>query len=139
MNSYGLIHADFTDVNFFVYNQKITVFDFDDCLHHWYTYDIATILHDTPWLRRGEMSKDEFARYFWESFFQGYTKENRLDLFWKHQINKFLKLREINLYVVYHKKWDLDNLSERGRDSLREMRNNIENDNPSLNLKFLLE
>ena len=138
-NSYGLIHADLTDVNFFVQNHKITVFDFDDCLYHWFVYDIAVILYDClPWLPHAEMNKEEFARYFWGCFIQGYTKENTLKPFWLNQLVKFFKLREINLYVVYHKKWDSDSLSEQRRDYLRELRHNIEADIPYLNLAALL-
>jgi Ser/Thr protein kinase RdoA (MazF antagonist) len=137
-NSYGLIHADFTDINFFVHNHKITVFDFDDCLYHWFVYDLATILHDSPWLPRGEMNEAEFVRYFWRYFIQGYTKENTLEPFWINQLTRFMKLREINLYVVYHKEWDFDNISERSLEFLREIKHNIENDIPSLDLTSIV-
>lgn len=137
-NSYGLIHADFTDVNFFVHDHRITVFDFDDCLYHWFMYDIATILHDSPWLPHEGMSKAEFARHFWGYFSHGYRQENTIEPFWINQVVHFLKLREINLYVVYHKKWDFDHITERSRSFLREMRRNIENDIPSLDLGFLV-
>jgi len=137
-NSYGLIHADLTDVNFFVHDHKITVFDFDDCLYHWFVHDIAVILYDSlPWLPHGEMSKDEFTRYFWGYFIRGYSKENSFEQFWFNQLNKFCKLREMNLYVVYSKKWDLDNLTEQRRNYLSELKHNIENDIPCLNLTSL--
>jgi len=136
-NSYGLIHADFTDVNFFVYNHQITVFDFDDCLYHWFVYDIATILHDSPWLPHGEMNDEEFARTFWGYFVKGYQRENALEPFWINQLVKFIKLRDINLYVVYHKKWDFDDLPEGRQKFLKKTKQNIENDIPSLALKLL--
>jgi Ser/Thr protein kinase RdoA (MazF antagonist) len=138
-NSYGLIHADFTDVNFFVQDHKITVFDFDDCQYHWLVYDIAVILYDSlPWLPRWEMNKEEFARYFWGFFIQGYTEENTIQPFWLNQLNKFWKLREIYLYLVCHKKWDIDHLSEQRRIYLNELKHNIENDVPYLDLMSLL-
>jgi len=130
-NSYGLIHADFTDVNFFVQDHKITVFDFDDCLYHWFVHDIAVILFDSlPWLPHGEMNKEEFEDYFWGWFMLGYTQENSLESFWFKRLTKFLKLREMNLYVVCHKKWDLEHLTEQRRDYLRDLKHNIENDIP---------
>lgn len=138
-HSYGLIHADFTDVNFFVHNHQITVFDFDDCIYHWFVYDIAVVLYDSlPWLPHGGMEKDEFARYFWRYFFQGYTMENTLESSWMDQLNLFCKLREMSLYIICHKKWDLDNLSEQRGDYLRELKQSIENDIPYLNLTSFL-
>lgn len=125
-NYYGLIHADLTDVNFFVHDHQITVFDFDDCQYHWFAYDIATVLHDLPWLPRGEMDETEFTRYFWSSFYKGYTEENDLDPFWIKQLVNFVKLREINLFVAYHKKWASGVLSEKRRAFLSEMRKHIE-------------
>ncbi|MCJ7435726.1 MAG: phosphotransferase [Anaerolineales bacterium] len=136
-NSYGLIHADFTDVNFFIHNHQITVFDFDDCLYHWFMYDIATTLHDSPWLPHGEMNDEEFAHYFWGYFVKGYQRESALEPFWINQLVKFIKLRDINLYVVYHKKWDFDNLSEGRQRFLKKTKHNIENDIPSLTLNLL--
>lgn len=138
-HSFGLIHADFTDVNFYVNNHKITVFDFDDCIYHWFAYDIAVILYDClPWLPHDEMDRDEFARFFWGNFLLGYTQENSLEPYWLDQLNIFCKLREINLYIICHKKWDLDNLSEQRREYLRLLKHNIENDIPYLNLQSLL-
>lgn len=137
-HSYGLIHADFTDVNFFVNNHKITVFDFDDCIYHWFVYDIAVILYDClPWLPNGEMNKDEFASYFWGSFNLGYKQENSLEPYWLDQLNLFCKLREIILYVVAHKKWDMENLSQARLEYLSSLKRNIENEIPYLNLKSL--
>lgn len=45
-DSFGLAHTDFTDVNFFVHNHRITIFDFDDSEYHWYIFDIAVILFE---------------------------------------------------------------------------------------------
>ena len=40
-DTFGLIHSDFHMGNFFVENNKLQVFDFDDCCHHWFLYDFA--------------------------------------------------------------------------------------------------
>lgn len=136
---YGLIHADFTDVNFFVQNHMITVFDFDDCTYHWFLFDIAVILYDSlPWLPHGEMNKEDFAGHFWKHFIQGYKNENTVEILGLNLLTKLLKLREMNLYVFCHKKWDFENLSEQRSNYLKELKRNIENDIPYLNLESLL-
>lgn len=128
-NSYGLIHGDLSDVNFFVHDHKITVFDFDDCTYHWFVHDIAVILYDClDWLPHGEMTHEAFVRFFWKNFYQGYCRENDLDSFWMDQLPKFLKLREMNLYVVLHKKWDLNDLQGRRQIYLDKLKHNIQND-----------
>lgn len=138
-NCFGLIHADFTDVNFFVHDHRIIVFDFDDCQYHWFAYDIATILYDLPWLPHGRMDGKEFLRHFWGSFYKGYSEENDLEGFWIAQLDDFIRLREINLYVAYQKKWDLENLSEKRRAFLSEMRMHIEQGSISIDLAELVE
>lgn len=133
-DSYGLIHGDFTDVNFFVHDQTITVFDFDDCVQHWFIYDIAVILHDLEWLPHGGMNEQAFLSHFWEFFMQGYARENTLDPFWFQQLPKFLKLRRAYLYGVYHKKWDMESITEKQVGYLRETRHHIMNDDPVMDL-----
>ncbi len=49
-NSFGLIHGDLHLGNFFIDDteNKITIFDFDDCVYGWYMMDIATLVFDFP-------------------------------------------------------------------------------------------
>lgn len=128
-NSYGLVHGDFSDVNFFVFDHKISVFDFDDCTYHWFIYDLAVVLYDClDWLPHGELTREAFALFFWENFLQGYSRENSLESFWMDQLPKFLKLREMNLYIVLHKKWDLEDLLEPRQIFLDKLKHNIQKD-----------
>jgi len=137
-DSYGLIHTDFTDVNFFVHDGQITVFDFDDSEYHWFAYDIAVVLFDTlPWLPQLGMEKDDFGAFFWKQFYSGYLNENQLDEYWLNQLPIFMKLREMFLYGTFHKKWDLDNLTEERQKMMDEYRYNIENDVQPLNVSFV--
>ena len=134
-DSYGLAHTDFTDVNFFVHDHQIAVFDFDDCEYHWFIYDLAVILFECPpWLLHHDMNEVEFRRYFWRHFMEGYTKENALADFWLEQLPLFMKWREMFLYIVFHKKWDLEHLNERQTRFLQTYKYNIENDIPCLDL-----
>jgi Ser/Thr protein kinase RdoA (MazF antagonist) len=126
-DAYGLVHTDFTDVNFFLSDGQIEVFDFDDSEYHWFAYDLAVVLYDSlPWLPHPGMSAEDFRKFFWHHFYSGYTSENLLDPSWLDRLPLFMKLREMFLYGIFHKKWDLDNLTERQRNMLVAYKSNIE-------------
>ncbi|MCP4417658.1 MAG: phosphotransferase [Chloroflexi bacterium] len=112
-DDFALVHTDFTDVNFFIHDREITVFDFDDSEYHWFAYDVAVILFDTlPWLPHLGMNIDKFGEFFWGHFYSGYIEENNLNEYWLNQLPMFMKLREIFLYGVFHKKWDMESLTK---------------------------
>ena len=81
--------------------------------------DIAIVLfyavvgHDSP---------EEFVYQFMEPFLEGYSKENAVDTQWLERIPLFLKLREIDLYAVIHRSFDVDNLEDRWVSSYMEGR-----------------
>jgi Ser/Thr protein kinase RdoA (MazF antagonist) len=97
-DSYGLIHFDAHEGNFFVDdNGRITLFDFDDCVHNWFVNDIAMVVfykvanHDNP---------SAVAADFVPHFMRGYTAEYALDSAWAAYIPDFMKMREIELYAI---------------------------------------
>jgi Ser/Thr protein kinase RdoA (MazF antagonist) len=95
--SYGLIHQDAHAGNFFVADgDKITLFDFDDCVYSWFIYDIAMVLFYGLMGHEGDPAHIE---YFCRHFLHGYRQENLLDPKWLIEIPNFLKLREIDLYA----------------------------------------
>jgi Ser/Thr protein kinase RdoA (MazF antagonist) len=108
--SYGLIHQDAHAGNMFVDEEgTITLFDFDDCTYSWYANDIAIVLFyavstvdDAP----------AFTREFMKHFLTGYRRENRLDPVWWNEVPHFLKLREIDLYAVIHRSFDVESLDD---------------------------
>jgi amicoumacin kinase len=110
-NTYGLCHVDFHSGNFFVSDEgKITLFDFDDCQYAWFIYDIAMALfyaipHDciTP-------DKLADASRFLTEFWGGYQEEKELNPDWLAAIPLFLRLREIDLYMIIHRSMDIKNL-----------------------------
>jgi Ser/Thr protein kinase RdoA (MazF antagonist) len=107
-DSYGLIHQDAHAGNFFVDQQGIiTLFDFDDCCYSWFINDIAIVLF---YIALGAESKAAFAKEFMTHFLHGYRSENHLDQKWLGEIPSFLKLREIDLYAVIHRSFDVENL-----------------------------
>lgn len=137
-NTYGLVHTDVHQGNFFVNNGNITVFDFDDCAYSWFVNDIAIVLFYVVWGMpiNNRKQKDEFAKDFLKHFLKGYCSENSLDPSLLKTIPNFLKLRQIIVFAVLNKKWDFGNLSDKQKQIVEDMKHNIENDIPYLDVDF---
>lgn len=135
-NSYGLIHTDVHQGNFFVYDNNITVFDFDDCAYSFFVNDIAIVLFYVIWGMPSTDNKVKFSEEFLKHFMRGYNMENSLEAYWFDAIPKLLKLRELIVFEVLNKKWDLNNLNERQSSLLKDMKSKIENDIPFLDMDF---
>ena len=108
---YGLCHIDFHGGNFFITDDgQITLFDFDDCQYAWFIYDIAMALFyvTPPDCASGSQRRD--AMSFLQNFWKGYQIENNLNRSWLAHIALFLRLREIDLYILIHRSMDLNNL-----------------------------
>ena len=88
---------------------QIFLFDFDDCAYSWYMNDIAIVLfYAVMW----EEDAAGFTQAFMTHFLRGYSRENHLDPAWLVQIPHFLKLREIDLYAVIHRSFDVESLDD---------------------------
>ena len=108
IETYGLIHQDAHGSNFFVDDAgRITLFDFDDCAYSWYANDIAIVLF---YMITNRADAIEVTREFMPHFLRGYRRENHLDPIWLKEIPHFLKLREIDLYAVIHRSFDVDHI-----------------------------
>ena len=104
-DSYGLIHQDAHGANFFVHEGQITLFDFDDCVYGWFIYDIAMVFfYELMW----RVENQEVVEKFTSAFLTGYHRENALNSRWLAAIPYFLKLREIDLYAVIHRSFDVE-------------------------------
>lgn len=110
-DSFGLCHSDFHSGNFFITEEgQITLFDFDDCQYAWYIYDVAMALNYAISMDCRSEKELEDARTFLRHFLKGYRREFSLAPAWLVQIPHFLKLREIDLYILIHRSMDMDNL-----------------------------
>ncbi|MCP5094974.1 MAG: phosphotransferase, partial [Chloroflexi bacterium] len=136
-DSYGLIHQDAHGGNFFVDEAgQITLFDFDDSAYGHFAYDVAMVLF---YAVTNHENVDTFAPQFWHPCWQGYCEENQLDPVWLKEIPHFLKLREIDLYAVIHRSFDLDNLNDGWvAQFMNGRKQNIEQAIPYINTDFLL-
>ena len=113
---------------------EITLFDFDDCTYSWFINDIAIVLF---YIALGVKDQTTFTRDFMTHFLKGYRAENQLDEEWLREIPSFLKLREIDLYGVIHRSFDVDNLEDPWVAMYMEDRKQrIENDMPYIEFDF---
>jgi len=109
-DSYGLIHQDAHGGNFFVDTSgQITLFDFDDCAYSWYMNDIAIVLF---YAAVNQEDPSGFTGDFMKQFLTGYIRENDVDPTWFEQIPHFLKLREIDLFAIIHRSFDVENIED---------------------------
>ena len=109
--SYGLIHQDAHQNNFFMdADGKLTLFDFDDCAYSWFINDIAIVLFyisfDAEEL--GFPDAASFTHEFLVHFLLGYRRAYSLSPAWLKGIPVFLKLRELELYAVVHRDFQID-------------------------------
>ncbi|WP_421383982.1 phosphotransferase enzyme family protein [Bacillus salacetis] len=138
-DEYGLIHSDIHLGNFFYHEGEIHVFDFDDSSYHWFASDIAIPLFYSVWAKMGGENLEDrsaFGEEFLFHFLMGYYEENILDEQWIKRIPLFLKLRDIVLYTVFHKKFDMDNLSEREAGAVAGIRKRLVNGEPMVELDY---
>jgi len=107
---YGLIHQDAHGSNLLV-NQtgSLTLFDFDDCAYSWFINDIAIALF---YIALDADDPPAFTRRFLSHFLRGYRQVRPIDLDWLEQIPWFLKLREIELYAVIHRDFDVNQIDD---------------------------
>ncbi len=133
--SYGLIHQDAHENNYFMDEAgKITLFDFDDCVYSWFINDIAIALF---YMVPEAEDQPAFTRTFMTHLLRGYQRARALDLKWLKEIPAFLKVREIELYAVLHRDFDLDNIdNEWCARFMQGRKSRIEHDVPFINFDF---
>lgn len=106
-DSYGLMHTDVHSGNFYFKDGKITIFDFDDCSYQYFISDIAIALFYCLLYIEPVQERKDFAYGFLKAFLRGYRKENTLSVYWLEKLPDFLKLRELELYVVVYRSCDM--------------------------------
>ena len=158
-SSYGLIHQDAHQNNFFMdADGSLTLFDFDDCAYSWFINDIAIVLFyismDAEEL--GFPTVTAFTQEFMTHFLRGYRQAYTLNKDWLKEIPHFLKLRELELYAVVHRDFDIQGVEHWSLESfmqipgfdtdnsghlwianfMRDRKTNIEQDVPFIDFDF---
>ncbi|MGM0775412.1 MAG: phosphotransferase enzyme family protein [Bacillota bacterium] len=133
IDNYGLIHTDIHSGNFFYDGKDIQVFDFDDCCYHWFASDIAIPLYYSILYKFKEADPAElniFGRIFLASFLDGYQLENEIPGDLEKQLPLFLRLRDITLYSVLHKKIAPVDRNPQLLEMMKSIKDRIERNSP---------
>jgi len=136
--TFGLIHNDLHQGNFFFDGEDITLFDFDDCAYHWYAYDIAVSFYHAYWQgTSANPAAVSFGEDFMRDFMAGYKKEHSVDKDILLQIPIFLKIRELFLYALFMEKWNVNALEEWQEYTIHQLRESILKEKPHSDIDFL--
>lgn len=128
-DSFGLIHADLHHWNFFAAEGAMSIFDTDDCRYDWFAHDLAIPLFYSLFDPKRPGDRESFAREFFGYFIRGYRQENTIDDFWIERVPLFMKLRELDLYLLLLQE-DKSSYDGWCRNFMKDRRDCIENDIP---------
>jgi len=97
-DTWGLIHNDLHQNNFFVKNNKVYAFDFDDSIYGYFALDIGIALHHALHNANGKPDAEKIIVHF----MQGYKRANKLDEQSLKSILSFMKYRQLcNFAWIY--------------------------------------
>lgn len=124
--NFGLIHNDLHQGNFFVNSNQLILFDFDDCAYNWFVQDLSTSIYHALWTGTSYHPEWlDFPKEFLEHFLKGYMSVRALTEVDFVQMKIFMQIREIFLYLVFNKKWDIHNLEKWQSDKMLELEGNL--------------
>jgi Ser/Thr protein kinase RdoA (MazF antagonist) len=104
--TYGLIHGDFGLLNYRRDGDRLTAFDFDDCVYHFYAFDIAVAL------RPATLLPPPLRREYLEQFLKGYAIQRPAAEVSREQLTRFTRLSNLCRYLDLIRNWDLVSLTD---------------------------
>jgi len=133
--SYGLTHQDAHGSNLFVDEMgQITLFDFDECAYNWFINDIAVVLF---YIVQDAEDWRDFTEEFMSHFLRGYIQACPLDVAWLKEIPNFLKIREIELYAVMYRDFNVNHIDDEWcARFMHNRKSRIDNDVPYIDFDF---
>ena len=93
-HNYGLVHGDVHTGNFFVADQSISLFDFDDSSYHWFMYDLSVPLVNLHFEAYQRQLLEEYENHR-IAFLQGYESVRKLSTEDLEQIEWFRSYRSL--------------------------------------------
>ncbi|PYZ96511.1 hypothetical protein CR205_12395 [Alteribacter lacisalsi] len=133
---YQLIHTDLHSGNFYYDGNAIQIFDFDDAAYHFLTADIAIPLYYSMLHIKDETIRAEKARRFLGRFMKGYTEYASMPPQLFKDLPSMLQFRDCELYAVVHKKWDMQNLTEKQQTFVDGIRSRLESGRPIVSIQL---
>jgi Ser/Thr protein kinase RdoA (MazF antagonist) len=84
-------------------NGDITVFDFDDCCHFWFIYELAAAWEGGIGrvMFRGLEERKAFMKHYMETVMEGYNLENQLPEKALAQLPLFIQLIQVEEFLHY--------------------------------------
>lgn len=128
--NYGLIHADFHFGNFLLRENEIVLFDFDDCQYSWFIHDIAMSLFYYLPINERNSSTREVGHHFLKQYLRGYRTIIPLEKEMLVFIEDFMKCRELELYGLIHRSFDMNALPEWPKNFMLGRKEKIERNEP---------
>ncbi|MCP3027252.1 phosphotransferase enzyme family protein [Halobacillus sp. A5] len=132
--TFGLIHADLHQGNFFLEGDIIHPFDFDDSCYFYFAHDLAVPVYYSMW-SNGNLRNEEMEELF-ISFLEGYSSKHSLTQDILRTVPLFLKLRDYTLYSVLHKKWEIPALKRDEKQLLQGIRERLVKQRPIADLSY---
>ncbi len=103
IDNFGLIHTDLHFGNMFISSGELTFFDWDDSSYKHFISDIAIVLfYHFAYGKIPQEVINEQSRRILALFLEGYKQENSIDISFLKNLNDFMMLRTIILYVVIY-------------------------------------
>ena len=97
-DNYGLIHGDLHEGNFFYKNDRLTIFDFDDCAYHWFIYDLTVPVMSIFKTFEGDeftVKREHFINLFLMNYFKFVPKPKNF----KSNFRKFIQYRCVLVHL----------------------------------------
>jgi Ser/Thr protein kinase RdoA (MazF antagonist) len=137
-NHFGLIHGDINVGNFLIDDGKITLFDFDECQYSWFVEDIAIQLFYMVYVNLDDSMKDrnDQARRFIKFFLKGYERNMIINQDSLRNMDLFLRLRELIVYIGMYRSLDFTNLDDWTSTYIEESRRRLERGIPIIDKIF---
>jgi Ser/Thr protein kinase RdoA (MazF antagonist) len=89
--TFGLIHGDLHQGNYFFHQGRVQAIDFDDCGYGYYLYDLAVTLSEVNWRKSTPALR--------QSFLAGYRSIRDLTPEHEHYLDTFIALRDLQLMI----------------------------------------
>jgi amicoumacin kinase len=136
--SFGLMHADVYQANFFISGSNLQLFDFDNCEYGFLVNDVAISLYAALWKLSPSEDKQKFTIEFLSAFWKQYKQVFQLSEKDLQMLPLFLRLRDVLIYIVARKKLDLNNLTPVQAQLLHERGERIASKMPIVDVKDIL-
>ncbi|MBA2737612.1 MAG: phosphotransferase [Pyrinomonadaceae bacterium] len=114
--TFGLIHGDFGETNYRYQNERLNIFDFDDCCYHWFAYDLAITIYPHGWRKEGLQ--------LLEWLIEGYSENLRLNATLA-DLTMFCQWRLLYMFLVHARKWGFEHLSDEQARWFSQKRENL--------------